>query len=234
MSEINFSAQDVADFLQSHPEFFYEHAELFAGLRVPHPHENRAISLGERQILTLRTRTKDLEWKLAGLMHNASNNEKISATLGAWCRRMLAEPDATALPAHLIRGLSDLFDLPTIALRLWDLAGLGAGEFTRDITESIKNYARELVDPYCGPPAGQEAAAWLAVPPASLAIVALRPVGTRDTLGLLVLGSNEPDRFTADMATDFLQIINGLASASLLRLKAPTHAESPLPNDVPT
>ncbi|HEU0229273.1 MAG TPA: DUF484 family protein [Burkholderiaceae bacterium] len=220
MSDVSFTAQDIADFLLANPEFFQDHADLFANLRVPHPHETRAISLGERQILTLRTRAKDLEWKLAGLMHNATSNEKISTALNTWCRHMLAEPDATVLPAHMVRGLSDLFDLPTIALRLWNLPGLVDSEFTQDVTESARQYAQALTRPYCGPLDGQEAAAWLGSVPASLAIVALRPDASHDTLGLLVLGSDDPDRFTPDMSTDFLQIINGLASASLLRLKA--------------
>jgi len=226
MSDVSFSAEDIAHFLQENPEFFQEHAELFANLRVPHPHETRAISLGERQIMTLRTRTKDLEWKLAGLMHNASNNEKISASLYSWCRRMLSEPDATALPAHMIRSLSDLFDLPTIALRLWGLPGLGESEFLQDVTDGIKAYAQALAKPYCGPLQAQEAATWLGQPPASLAIVALRPEPGQAPFGLLVLGSDDAQRFTPDMSTDFLETINDLASASLLRLKASVHTES--------
>jgi len=50
------TAQTVARFLQEHPEFFAQHAELFSTIEVPHPHQPRAISLGERQILTLRER----------------------------------------------------------------------------------------------------------------------------------------------------------------------------------
>src|SRR3546814_3578354 len=77
------------------------------------------------------------------------------------------------------------------------------------------------ISPYCGPLQDQEAAGWLGEPPASLAIVALRPDDGSAPFGLLVLGSNDAERFTPDMATDFLEIINGLASASLRRLKAP-------------
>src|SRR3546814_15064377 len=83
MTDASFSAEDIAHFLQENPEFFQEHADVFANMHVPHPHETRAISLGERQIMALRTRAKDLEWKLAGLMRNASGNEKISASLNA-------------------------------------------------------------------------------------------------------------------------------------------------------
>src|SRR3546814_16866159 len=115
MTSASFCAEESAHFLKENAEFVQEHADLVANMQVPHPHETRAISRGERQILALRTRAKDLEWKLAGLRRNASGNEKISASLNAWCRRMLAEPDARNLPAHMVRSLSDLFDLPTIA-----------------------------------------------------------------------------------------------------------------------
>lgn len=225
MTDSPYSADDIAQFLKDHPEFFQDHAELFSNLRVPHPNESRAISLGERQILTLRARTKDLEWKLSGLVNNASGNEKISKTLMQWCCRMLAEDDALQLPAHIVRSLGDLFDLPTIALRVWDLPKIQGSEFSQDVTDSIRNYARDLTTPYCGPLNNQEAAGWLGSPPASLAIIALRPAGRVAPIGLLVLGSDDAERFTPDMGTAFLGTINELASASLLRLESTDHQE---------
>ena len=64
MTDTAFTAQDIAVFLQENPGFFDEHADVFATLQVPHPHGSRAISLGERQILALRERTRELEWRL--------------------------------------------------------------------------------------------------------------------------------------------------------------------------
>lgn len=226
MSDASFSAEDIALYLKNHPEFFQDHADVFANLRVPHPHETRAISLGERQIMTLRTKAKDLEWKLSGLVANATGNEKISKTLTAWCCRMLAEPDPLQLPGHIVRSLSDLFDLPTIALRLWDLPQLVDSEFTQDVNDSIKTSAQTLTKPYCGPHRNQEAATWLGTPPASLAMVALKAPHYDEPFGLLVLGSDDASRFTSDMATDFLDIISQLASAGLTRLNGnPDHSE---------
>lgn len=221
MTADSLSADDIARFLHDNPSFFQDHAELFSNMRVPHPNETRAISLGERQILTLRARAKDLEWKLSGLVHNASGNEKISKAINDWCCRMLAEDDAAQIPAHIVRSLGDLFDLPTIALRVWDLSKLTDSEFTQDVTDSIRSYARELTQPYCGPLGNQEAASWLGTAPASLAIIALRPSKGSEPVGLLVLGSDDAERFTPDMGTAFLTTINELASAALMRLKGP-------------
>ncbi len=218
MSTASPSADDIAIFLQENPEFFQEHANVFANLRVPHPNEARAISLGERQIMVLRAKAKDLEWKLSGLVHNAAGNEKISKTLMAWCCRMLAEPNADQLPGHIVRSLGDLFELPAIALRLWNLPALGDSEFTQDVTPAIRQYANDLAKPYCGPLRDQEVAQWLGTPPVSLAIVALKPLNSATPCGLLVLGSDDAERFTEDMGTAFLDTISELAGASLTRL----------------
>ncbi len=221
MSADSLSPEDIALFLQDNPSFFRDHAHVFAELRVPHPNETRAISLGERQIMTLRARTKDLEWKLSGLLQNATGNERISSTLTDWCCRMLAEDDYRQIPGHIVRSLSDMFELPAIALRLWDVPRLQDSEFTEDVTDAVREYARSLEKPYCGPLAGQEPAGWLGSPPASLAIIALRADGHAEPMGLLVLGSDDPEHFSADMGTVFLETINRLASASLSRLRQP-------------
>jgi len=217
MSNTAFCAQDIADFLSRHPEFFKQHAEVFADLHVPHPYAGRAISLGERQILTLRAKIKELEWNVSGLIHRARGNEKISGTLTAWCAQMLAEPDAAQLPGHIVHSLSQLFDLPAVALRLWDLARLPEGEFTADATPDIRAFAAGLAAPVCGAPADQAVAAWLPSPPASLAIVPLTHQDAR--IGLLVLGSDDAERFTPDMGTAFLTMLGELASAALARLR---------------
>ncbi|MBP6019458.1 MAG: DUF484 family protein [Burkholderiaceae bacterium] len=221
MSSSPLAADDVARFLKETPEFFTDHAELFSSMRVPHPHETRAISLGERQILTLRARSKEMEWQLSGLIENAMGNQKISKTLIDWCSHMLAEDNATQLPGHIVQGLSQLFGLPSVALRLWDFPTLTNPAYTADITDSIQAWAATLARPYCGPMDQHEVANWLDTPPASLAAIALRPSPESPPFGLLVLGSDDAARFTSDMGTDFLETIRDLTSASLLRLSTP-------------
>ncbi|NLC35644.1 MAG: DUF484 family protein [Alcaligenaceae bacterium] len=208
--------EDVALFLQANPDFFQDHAQVFAELRVPHPHETRAISLGERQILTLRSRCKELEWKLAGLLHNASGNERISQQLMHWCCEMLAENDPQAIPALIVERLQGIFELPAVVLRLWDKEG--PAPYVQDVGDAVKHYASSLATPYCGPAADSPATEWLDAPAQSLASIALRPEGGVNAFGILVLGSEDASRFTHDMGTDFLATIGRLASASLQRL----------------
>jgi len=51
--------------------------------------------------------------------------------------------------------------------------------------------------------------------------MALRPLAGQAPVGLLVLGSDDPERFTEDMGTAFLEVIALLAGAALGRLADP-------------
>jgi uncharacterized protein YigA (DUF484 family) len=218
MTDTPLSAQEVADFLRDNPQFFETHADVFAAMRVPHPHEPRAISLGERQILTLRDRNRELEWRLNELTHNATSNESITARLTQWCASLLAENDTQRLPGEITLGLARQFDLNEVALRLWRLPGLPEAGYGAPVSEDIRTFADSLATPYCGTDTEFEAASWLAAKPRSLALVALRPEAGERSVGLLVLGSDDPDRFTPDMGTSFLDLVATLASAALRRL----------------
>jgi len=72
-------AEDVAAYLKEHPDFFEGHAHLLAEVTIPHPHGGgRAISIGERQVLTLRDKVKLLENKLAELIQFGEENDALS------------------------------------------------------------------------------------------------------------------------------------------------------------
>jgi len=218
-------ADTVASFLSQHPDFFAQHADVFADLRVPHPYAPRAISLGERQVMTLRAKIKELEGQLSGLVRTARGNENISHTLSQWCAQMLAETDATQLPRHIMHSLATLFELPAVALRLWDLPQLPAGDYSADVSADIRDFAARLTQPVCARACAQPVLAWLPEATASLAIIPLKDRVDADApaapacFGLLVLASADAERFTPEMGTEFLRTLGELAAAALSRLR---------------
>src|SRR5690606_4014645 len=133
-----------------------------------------------------------------------------------WCCAMLAQDDAQALPALIVERLQDIFELPAVVIRLWDKEG--PAPFVQDVGDALKQYASALATPYCGPAKNCPAGEWLEPGMTSLACIALRPDGGRNAYGMLVLGSEDPSRFTSDMGTDFLETIGRLASGALQRL----------------
>ncbi|CAB3666934.1 DUF484 family protein [Achromobacter piechaudii] len=218
MTDTAFTAHDIAAFLQDHPGFFDEHADVFATMQVPHPHGSRAISLGERQILTLRERNRELEWRLNELVRNATANESIGTHVAKWCSRLLSENDAQRVPGEIALGLAEQFDLNHVALRLWNLSELPPTGYGEPVSQDVRTFTDSLKTPYCGTDTDFEAAGWLDSKPKSLALVPLRLEADGAAVGLLVLGSDDPERFTPEMGTAFLESIGQLASAALHRL----------------
>jgi uncharacterized protein YigA (DUF484 family) len=213
--------QDLAAYLAEHPDFFERHAELLAEVELQSPHGNRAVSLQERQIEMLRDKMRVLEHRLADMMRNAAENEAISGRLLAWVRALLQERDTAALPHTLVHEMQQQFQLPQAAVRLWNLQpDYATQDYAADVGTDIPVLANSLAQPYCGANAGFEAARWLGTgaPPQSLAMVALRQADDSSAFGMLVLGSPDAERFTADMGTEFLSRIGHLASAALQRL----------------
>lgn len=233
------NAQDVADYLETHPEFFDEHATLFAALTVPHPHGGRAIPLAERQMLTLREKNKLLELKVAELMRFGQENDAIAEKLQRWTRMLLLQRSARLLPETLTGSLAEIFAVPDVALAVWDAADdhadvAGAAAATPELIA----YATTLAGPYCGAPYGDAAAvlalfrarralveAMAAGPEAdlhggirSIAAIPLRRGAAPAVFGLLALGSADARRFHDGMGTDFLSRIGEISSAALTRL----------------
>ena len=138
MTDTAFTAQDIATFLQEHPGFFDQHADVFATLQVPHPHGSRAISLGERQILTLRERNRELEWRLNELVRNATANETIGGHVAKWCCRLLSENDPQLVPGEIALGLAEQFDINHVALRLWNLPELPETGYGEPVTQDVR------------------------------------------------------------------------------------------------
>ncbi|MCA8275157.1 DUF484 family protein [Burkholderia sp. AU30280] len=236
--------REVADYLLANPEFFAQHAELLATIRLANPHGKAAISLQERQMEMLRDKNKHLERRLAELVRYGHENDSLSAKFSRWTARVIAERDPYALPRTIADGIAEVFDVPQTALRVWDVADTySQADFARQVGEEVRLFTSGLSTPYCGANTGFEAAQWLApavaaaaanaaeateaAPPAgdssaaSIALLALRaPLAGADApaFGLLVLGSPDPRRFHDGMATDFLAQIATLASAALTRL----------------
>ena len=217
-------AQDIAQYLADHPDFFDLHPELLAAMQLPHPHNGQAISLVERQSLMLRERIKSLELRLAEMVRHGQENDAIADKLVNWARALLLESDPSALPATLIAELKRVFDVPYAGLRLWRAAPAVADqECARPVESDTVSLANSMRVPFCGSNVGFEAASWMedsGTSVQSLAMLPLRIGADPETFGLLVLGSADKDRFQITMGTAFLERIAELASATLARLRA--------------
>jgi len=210
----------IAEYLLAHPEFFERQAELLASVRLANPHGGRAVSLQERQMDILRAKNKQLELRLAQLMHQGQKNDGLMLKLGLLAKRIFTEQKSAAAPQQIEQALREIFGVMA-AVRVWE-----GGVSDMQADHEISLFANQLTMPYCGHDIRPEIAQWLmteqmsACALESFALVALRnPQGDEtEAFGLLVMGSPDAQRFQEDMATDFLSYMGILVSAALSRL----------------
>ena len=223
---------DIAQFLVQTPEFFERHAEVLASVQISSPHRTRAISLQERQAEMLRDKIKGLEQRIVEMVRHSHENTATVQKIHAWSCALQRVKNPAELPQVLVLGIAEQFDVPQVAIRLWDIAPAYAHEsFAQGASDDVRALATSLTMPFCGPNLGFEAASWLpgggiAHPDGtgaqSLALLPLRE-GPMDSatpaFGMMVLASHDVHRFDATMGVDFLSNMTEMASAALARLR---------------
>jgi uncharacterized protein YigA (DUF484 family) len=208
--------EDVARFLQENPTFFDEHAELLSEIQVQHPHGSHAIPLSDRQVISLREKNRALETKLSEMIRFGEENDAVSEKVHRLSVAMLAAAGLQTLLSALYFNLREDFAVPHASLRVW-LGAADQPEFS-PVSDAVQTFAAELEHPYCGPNDGFEAVAWLGEAAPHIRSVAFMPLhDKRETFGLLMLASEDPQRFYAEMGTVYLTRIGELVSAALMR-----------------
>lgn len=213
-------AEEVIRYLQDNPGFFEDYAELLAQIYLPHPHGGRAIPIAERQILTLRERSKLLERKLEQLIEFGEENDARGEKMHRLCLALISTGDMQGMLQALYYNLREDFVVPHTVVRVW---GPGPGTFTGSefapVTDELRQYAESLEHPYCGPGANPEVASWFGESAAQLRSFACMPLrdGGTACVGMLALASEDSKRFYPDMDTLYLMRLGELASAALLR-----------------
>jgi len=218
------NAPDVADYLKNNPDFFEQYAELLSSVNLSHPHGNRAISLSERQIMTLREKNKVLELRLAELLRFGKENEAIFDKLQRFTRTLLLQRNARHLPDVLVSSIGEIFSVPEVALRIWDASDDFADlAVCGPVPVELISMANQLRTPSVGAPENEHRDALAILDRTdvhSLALIPLKRGAAPEAYGILVLASADPKRFQAGMGTDVLSHLGEVSSAALTRILA--------------
>jgi len=198
------SADDVAQYLKQHPDFFDAHPELLENLHVPHG-GNGTVSLVERQLKVLRERQAASRERLAELVRVARNNDQLAERIHKLMLRLLHTRTAADVCAQVEASMREDFDVAPTQLVL--------EPEKRPMLESLLSAGK----PRCGHFSEAQRKSLLGDSGASIASMAIIPLGPGATLGALVLGSTDADRFNPAVSTDFLARIGEMISAALTR-----------------
>ena len=209
--------EDIVQYLREHPDFLSKHSDLLGVLTVTHPRHGHAISLTERQLHTLRGKIQQLEQKLAELIRFGEQNDVIGEKVHRLATSLLVAEGYDGKRRALFASMQDDFAVPHTALRIWDVTEERVGEEFQPVNENVRKFAEEMTRPYCGAPVNIEILDWFGEMTPHIRSVALAPLWReRRVGGMLVLGSEEPERFYSEMGTLYLERIGALTSAALL------------------
>lgn len=199
-------AEEVARYLQDNPQFFEDHVDTLAQIFLPHPHGGRTISLSERQLLALREKNKELEKKLREMITFAQGNDALQHKVHEFVVALFAARDLATLLELIPHLLRDIFAIPHAALRLWQ---------AHPPSTELLAFADAQPQPVCLHHPAHDTAAWFGEAAAQLHSYAYLPLHAGSaTIGLLVIASEDKQRFYPEMGTVFLQrIAEAVASA---------------------
>ena len=208
---------DVATYLRLNPQFFDLHPELLEKIHVPHPYGGRAIPLAERQTVALREKAKLLEGKLGELIQFGEENDVISEKVHRLAVAIAGARDFPALAQSLYFHLREDFAVPHVALRVWGKSVPVDFEEAAAVGEAERRHAATMATPQCGPAAGSGFTPWFGESAEHVRSLALVPLGQTAVFGLLLLGSEDAQRFYPEMGTVYLKRIGEMTGTALLR-----------------
>jgi uncharacterized protein YigA (DUF484 family) len=212
------SEQAIAQYLQMHPDFFDRHPSLLTTLRLSHG-SGPAVSLIERQVAVLRTRNAKLERQLHEFDTVASLNHTLSEKSHRLAGRFLDAQSPDDVVAALRASLAEDFQAEFAVLLVFSdtdagkaLAGNSWVRQTDRHAAGAEAFATLLVDasPRCGRlTEAQRDFIFGAEDGSQVASAALTPLG-KPAVGMLGIGSSDPDRFLPTMSMDFLSRVGEL------------------------
>jgi uncharacterized protein YigA (DUF484 family) len=216
----------VSKYLSDHPGFFDQHPELLNKLHIPHTERGSAVSLVERQVLSLRSNNKELNQQLQELVNVARENDRLADRLHRFTLTLLECRTLKATLAAITAGLVEEFGIEQVVMRFdykksankrYEKLSLeidSKGDDTSTLLEKIfkpdvapvpvcfnhadKGFFQELFDTQSQ----------------TIGSSVVLPLGGKPATGLLALGSIDEQRFQPKMSIMYLtrlaDLINGV------------------------
>lgn len=212
---------DVIQYLLETPYFFSRHPELLGQIEIPHQ-SGEAVSLIERQVQVLRNQVKAYRENIDELVEVARDNETLHERMH---RLTLALIDAATFDEVLNALEDELYDdfkADAVELRLFSTTQL-KDQLARDLPDHSATFEEFFSKnkPLCGPLTREQTRFIFGVEGELIQSTALIPLKCDGVLGLLAIGSNDPERFAAHQGTEFLTRLGELISRTLQVVSLP-------------
>ncbi len=210
----------VAEYLRQNPDFFEHHPEVLLQLELSQQADPGTASLIERQVRILREQNHHLQQRMLELMAVARDNDTLSERMQKLTIALMQAGDLRDLLAILRDVMTASFGADAIALRLIGAHPADLPDYcntsSADDRQLVSHFDHLITTrkPLCGR-LTQDQLGFLFSPERAEQIgsAVLVPVGEAELLGILAVGSSDPDKFQHDMGTVFLTHLGELLAA---------------------
>ncbi|MCI5106067.1 MAG: DUF484 family protein [Pseudomonadales bacterium] len=215
------TADQVADYLREHPDFFIGQDALLAELSLPHA-SGKAISLLERQVTILRERGIEARQKLNNLLENARNNDQLFDTTRNLVLALLRAANVTEIAEVTQDQLANHANIDACEFILIEHPELSTSANTR--VEPLASLRKDFSDVFrlkrthCGPLSEEQIARLFPGNEQEVRSTALCPViHNSEVLALLAFGNKQDNYFNVNLDTLFLDFIGRVVGSVLDR-----------------
>jgi len=220
-NEIN--SQQVAEYLQQHPDFFQEHLALLEKMSIPHPSGN-AVSLISKQLELYRNKHHELEKQLTSLIDIARENDTSFGRMHELMLALIESKTVEEIATNLDKVFSDCFLTDFSAIRIISDEKEFANNpfFVKTDDENLQHFSTELQSnkSKCGRPTLAQATFLFREDGSEVKSCAIVPMVFTRFKGIIAIGSRDETRFHYSKGNLFLTQMGEIIGARLMTLLA--------------
>jgi hypothetical protein len=212
-------AHEVAAWLRRHPKFVQQFPDLAISLVVPRE-DGPAASLASYQLEVLRDKNRELSRRLHELFANAQENERLAVRTHQLTLGLMRQHNAADTLRALAASLAEDFQGDLVRIVLFErVEGLDDVDWLQVIAADdarLASFRDALADgePICGRLHPDKHALLYGVRAEEVQSSALLPLSG---VGLVTVGSHDPNRFFPGMGTLFLRMMGEALAVALKR-----------------
>ncbi|MCI0507661.1 MAG: DUF484 family protein [Gammaproteobacteria bacterium] len=219
--------KEVEEFLRQNPEFFVNHPELVAELKVPHPNTGAAVSLIEHQVELLRRQNSKLQKRLDDLLQIARENDRLSRNMHQLTVDLMGSRNLIDVFTRLDESLRKDFLVDAVCIRILaqpkSSKMVDRKEFAPNAAELTRHFGRQIKEgkAICGKAKTEQKKILFEDQGDKIASLAFIPLSFDKSAGLLAIGSFDEKRFHSGIGTLFLNQLGQIISKTVSRFLKP-------------